>query len=37
MVANTWFQTKTNARVMWIALDTDTKNQIDYMLVDKRS
>jgi len=38
MLANTWFQTKYNARVTWIVLDkVAKKNQIDYILVDKGS
>ena len=36
MIANTWYQTKLNARHTWIAPDRKTKNQIDYILVDKR-
>jgi exonuclease III len=36
MVANTWFQSKDNAKVTWISPDNKTCNQIDYILVDKR-
>ena len=35
-VTNTWFQQKKSARHTWIAPDKVTKNQIDYVLVDKR-
>jgi len=36
MIANTWFQTKSNTRHTWVAPDRITKNQIDYILIDKR-
>ena len=36
MIANTWFQTRQNARHTWSAPDGKTKNQIDYIMVDKR-
>ena len=36
MIANTWFQTRQNARHTWLAPDGKTKNQIDYIMVDKR-
>ena len=36
MKANTWFQTKVNTRHTWVAPDQITKNQIDYILIDKR-
>ena len=36
MISNTWFQTKTGSRHTWSAPDGITKNQIDYILVDKR-
>ena len=35
-VTNTWFQQKRSAQHTWIAPDKVTKNQIDYVLVDKR-
>ena len=36
MVANTWFQARANATYTWTAPNGDVKNQIDYILVDKR-
>ena len=36
MVANTWFQSRENTRHTWISPDGTTKNQIDYVLVEKR-
>ena len=36
MIANTWFQTRMNARHTWTAPDGKTKNQIDYIMIDKR-
>ena len=36
MDANTWFQAKANALHTWTSPDGRTKNQIDYVLVDKR-
>ena len=36
MAANTWFQAKVNALHTWTLPDGQTKNQIDYVLVDKR-
>jgi len=33
---NTRFQSRVNARHTWTAPDGTTKNQIDYILVDKR-
>ena len=36
MAANTWFQAKVNALHAWLSPDRWTKNQIDYILVDKR-
>ena len=35
-VTNTWFQQRTSAQHTWISPDKKTKNQIDYILVDKR-
>jgi len=35
IVANTWFQTKKNNRHTWTAPDGKTRNQIDYILIDK--
>ena len=35
-VTNTWFQQKMSAQPTWISPDEETKNQIDYVLVDKR-
>src|SRR3989441_747660 len=35
-VTNTWFQQKRSAQHTWISPDKETKNQIDYVLVDKR-
>ena len=36
MISNTWFQTKIRSRHTWTAPDGKTKNQIDYILIDKR-
>ena len=36
MVANTWFQSREGTRHTWISPDSKTKNQIDYILVEKR-
>ena len=36
MVANTWFETKKSTRHTWTSPDGATKNQIDFILVDKR-
>ena len=33
---NTWFQQKDTARHSWISPNKKTKNQIDYILIDKR-
>ena len=33
---NTWFQQKRSAQHAWISPDKATKNQIDYVLVDKK-
>ena len=35
-VTNTWFQQKISAQHTWVSPDGVTKNQIDYVLVDKR-
>ena len=35
-ITNTWYQQKTAAQHTWISSDKQTKNQIDYVLVDKR-
>ena len=35
-VTNTWFEQKRTARHTWISPDGNTKNQIDYILIDKR-
>ena len=35
-VTNTWFQQKRSAQHTWISPDKETKNQIDYVLIDKR-
>src|SRR6188768_1929770 len=35
-VTNTWFQQKISAQHPWVSPDGVTKNQIDYVLVDKR-
>lgn len=35
-VTNTWFQQKRSAQHTWTSPDKNTKNQIDYILVDKR-
>lgn len=35
-VTNTWFQQKKSAQHTWVSPDGKTKNQIDYILVDKR-
>src|SRR2546425_7933159 len=35
-VTNTWFQQKRSAQHTWISPDKKTKNQIDYVLIDKR-
>lgn len=36
LVTNTWFQQKVRAQHTWKSPDGVTKNQIDYVLVDKR-
>ena len=36
ILANTWFQTRRNSRHTWTAPDGKTKNQIDYIFIDKR-
>ena len=33
---NTWFEQKISARHSWVSPDGMTKNQIDYILIDKR-
>ena len=35
-VTNTWFQQKSSAQHTWISPDKEIKNQIDYVLIDKR-
>ena len=35
-ITNTWFQQKSTAQHTWTAPNGETKNQIDYVLVDKR-
>ena len=35
-VTNTWFQQKTSAQHTWTSPDGTIKNQIDYVLIDKR-
>src|SRR5437867_11915824 len=35
-VTNTWFQQKRSAQHSWVSPDDKTKNQIDYILSDKR-
>src|SRR5206468_3756161 len=35
-VTNTWFQQKRSAQHTWISPDKEAKNQIDYVLIDKR-
>src|SRR2546425_1286432 len=35
-VTNTWFQQKRSAQHTWISPDKETKNQIDYVLIDNR-
>ena len=36
MIANTWYQCRQNARHTWTAPDGKTRNQIDYIMMDKR-
>ena len=35
-ITNTWYQQKRSSQYRWISSDKQTKNQIDYVLVDKR-
>src|SRR3989442_15984300 len=35
-VTNSWFQQKKSAQHSWVSPDGKTKNQIDYILSDKR-
>ena len=35
-VTNTWFQQRTSAQYTWTSPDGNIKNQIDYVLIDKR-
>ena len=35
-IGNTWFRKKANRRWTWIAPNAETKNEIDYILVDTR-
>ena len=36
IVCNSWFEQKENSKHTWLASDGKTKNQIDYIMINKR-